>query len=244
MLGLLLFKYFGVRVQHFYYSECQRVPLVLEHSTETMDECTGHSHDHDHEENAVGLSLFKYFDLPSVSCLNEEVAGSGRAILKPHQDRLTATPALQSPDDDPELLLYIPFTEAIKAQSIAIHNAGDGASARRGKIFVDRDDLDFDTAREMTPAQSLELVPPGHFTEGTIHYPLRPAGRFQNIQSLAVFVESNFEDDDSATHISFVGLKGKGTSIKRQAVETVYESRGMKKDHKVPDGELGGQNLI
>ena len=69
--------------------------------------------------------------------------------------------------------------------------------------------------------------------------------------SLTVFFADNFasrgssdeEDDedeeDVATLVTYVGLKGKGSGQRRVAVEAVYESRGMKKDHKVPDGELG-----
>jgi hypothetical protein len=93
----------------------------------------------------------------------------------------------------------------------------------------------------LPPEATLHLVPPEHFVEGTIDYPLRPAGRFQNISSLCLFFQDNHQpnDDVVSTIITFVGLKGKGTGQKRVAVEAVYESRGMPKDHKVPDGEYG-----
>jgi len=68
----------------------------------------------------------------------------------------------------------------------------------------------------------------------------RPAGRFQNISSLTLFFPDNQErDDDVSTIITYVGLKGKGSRQKRMAVEAVYESQGMPKDHKVPEGEFG-----
>jgi PITH domain len=202
-------------------------------------ECNGHSHDHEHGED-LGLSLRQYIDLTGVSCLNEEVQGSGLAILKLHEDRLTDTPSLQSTEGDPELLLHIPFTEAVTIQSITIRNAStstETASPRHIKLFVDRDDLDFETARELRPQQQLELLPPYHFADGTIDYPCRPAGRFQNISSLTIFFTDNYDESgESVTEITHVGLKGKGTNLRRGFVDTVYESQGMPVDHAVREG--------
>ena len=45
------------------------------------------------------------------------------------------------------------------------------------------------------------------------------------------------DEDRMQTEITYVGFKGKGTNVKRKAVEAVYETRGMKKDHKVPGSE-------
>lgn len=217
-------------------------------------ECSGHSHDHDHSGDDLGLSLRPQMDLDGVTCLNEEVAGMGRSVLKLHEERLSNEPVLRSQEDDPELLLYIPFSEAVTILSIAVRSVSNNntdnhqqqpyptAPPKTVKLFPNRDNLDFDTARELTPDATLHLMPPEHFVEGTIDYPLRPAGRFQNISSLSMFFENNHtdeNDDDTATLITFVGLKGKGTNVKRMCVECVYESRGMPKDHKVPDGEYG-----
>jgi hypothetical protein len=212
-------------------------------------ECNGHSHDHDHGDD-LGVSLRPQIDFPAVSCLNEEIPNSGRAILKIHEERLSNEPSLRSQEDDPELLLHVPFTEAVTCQSISIRSVS-GADAgvqavppRRIKLFTNRDDLDFEMARNMEAVTELELLPPYHFVEGTIDYPLRPAGRFQNISSLTIFVENNYADEvDTSTIITFVGIKGKGSGQKRMAVETVYESRGMKADHKVK-GEFGSSQIL
>lgn len=131
-------------------------------------ECSGHTHDHDHSDD-LGLSLRKYVDLDRVECLNEETAGSGRAILKPHEERLSAEPSLCSPEGDPELLLTIPFTEAVTIQSITVRDSStntETASPRKIKIFTNREDLDFETARELPAQQELELLPPEHYPEG------------------------------------------------------------------------------
>ena len=216
--------------------------------TTTMDppECSGHSHDHDHADD-LGRSLRPLIDFPKVICLNEEERGSGQAILKLHEERLSATPSLLSPEDDPELLLHIPFTEAVTIQSISIRNASDNpetASPRHIKLFTEQETVDFETARDLPAQQKLELLPAEHFADGTIDYPLRPAGRFQNISALTIYVEDNYGDEDTATEITYIGIKGKGTNVKRKAVETVYESQGMPEDHKVPGGEFGTRSVL
>jgi hypothetical protein len=183
----------------------------------------------------------------SVVCLNEEVHGAGRAIIKLHEERLSDKPSLTSPDDDAELLLTVPFTEAVTIQSITIRNSSSDsnfASPRKVKVFTNRDDLDFETAREMEAQQELELLPPEHLADGTIDYPCRPAGRFQNVSCVTILVVDNYDAaGQRGTEITYVGFKGKGTGSKRLAVEAVYETTGMKKDHKVK-GEFGTQSLV
>lgn len=210
-------------------------------------ECNGHSHDHDHTDD-LGLSLRTYVDFSAVTCLNEEEKDSGKGIIKTHDERLSEYPNLKSPEDDPELLLYIPFTESVTIQSITIRDATTGnetASPRRIKLFTNRDDIDFEMARDLPAQQELELLPPDHFAEGTIDYPCRPAGRFQNISSLTIFVRDNYDDTgESGTSITYVGMKGKGTRMKRRAVDTVYEAQGMPDDHKVSGNEYLSRSLV
>ena len=209
--------------------------------------CDGHTHDT--EDDDLGQSLRPQIDFSLVTCLNEELFNAGKSALKLHEDRLSREPYLKSNDDDPELLLHIPFTESVTVKTIALRtqvpDGIEGAAPRTLKLFTNRDDLDFETARDMEAQATLELVPPEHFPEGTIDYQLRPGGRFQNISSLTIFVQDNFEfgNDDISTLLSYVGIKGRGSGQKRMAVETVYETRGMKKDHKVK-GEFGSQQMI
>jgi PITH domain len=209
-------------------------------------ECSGHSHDHDNNDD-LGVSLRPYIDLLRVSCLNEDVHDSGRSVLKLHEDRLSDTPSLKSTEGDPELILYIPFTETVTVHSISIRSSYDSSNTsppRRIKLFVDRNDLDFETARELPPQQQLELLPPDHLPNGTIDYPLRPAGRFQNLSSLSIFVMDNYsEDGDTSTVLTYVGLKGKGTKMRHGVVTAVYESQGMPKDHKVRE-DLGAPSVL
>jgi hypothetical protein len=201
-------------------------------------DCNGHSHD-DAIEDSLGLSLRQYIDFSRVTCLNEDVQDSGRTILKLHENRLTSTPYLQSSEGDPELLLYIPFTETVTIQSISIRCGNvsiQSVPPRHIKLFVNRDDLDFETARELPPQLEVELLPLDHFPDGTIDYPLRPAGRFQNVNNITIYFIDNYDDSrDLSTGITYVGLKGKGTKMRHGIITAVYETQGMPKDHKIRD---------
>lgn len=43
-----------------------------------------------------------------VSALNEAVDGSAKSVLKPWEHRLDFSTVLESNDDDPELIVFIP----------------------------------------------------------------------------------------------------------------------------------------
>lgn len=201
-------------------------------------DCNGHTHD-DENEDSLGLSLRQYIDFSRVTCLNEDVLDSGRSILKLHENRLSNSPYLQSSEGDPELLLYIPFTETVTIQSISIRCGNESIQSvppRRIKLFVNRDDCDFETARELPPQLEVELLPLEHFPEGTIDYPLRPAGRFQNVNSVTIYFIDNYDErGDLSTGITYVGLKGKGTKMRHGVITAVYETQGIPKDHKICD---------
>ncbi len=217
-------------------------------------ECDGHDHDHEHE-GGLGTSLRPQIDLDGVTCLNEDRLNMGREVLKLHEERMSTDPFLRSQEDDPELLLYIPFSEAVTITHLAVRSVTGSeddefptAPPRTIKVFSDRDNIDFDMARELAPQCKVDLLPPEHFVEGTIDYPLRPAGKFQNVSSITIFFQDNFatldDEEDVSTIVTYVGVKGKGSRQKRMAVDAVYETRGMKKDHKVPGAEFGASNEI
>ncbi|KAL3780845.1 hypothetical protein ACHAW5_000839 [Stephanodiscus triporus] len=233
--------------------------------------CDGHSHDHEHAESddtnpSLGTSLRPSIDFHNVVCLNESRPNSGRDVLKLHEDRLSSFPSLLSqedPDEEPELLLIVPFVEAVTIRSVCVlshaHRAPRSSSSsevttttappRTLRVYANRPNLDFETVRDLDPDATIMLVPPSHqwdasHATGTIDYPLRPAGRFHNVSEIALYFGDNYGvdvDDDGhdtvQTEITYVGFKGKGTNVRRRAVEAVYETMGMKADHKQPGNE-------
>lgn len=177
--------------------------------------CSGHSHDHEHEVvEEVSIHLHDFIDFTGVTCLNENISESCKSILKSYKDRFTLSSSLVS-TVDPELLLHIPFTEAVSITSLSIcgptasSNSSGAADSNTScpwhiDIYVDRNDLDFEMVQEMTPAMTLELVPPHHERDGeTIDYYVTNRGKFQNISSITLYVRDNFGGDDgSLTEVS------------------------------------------
>lgn len=68
-------------------------------------------------------------------CLNEAVSGSCQKVFKPWDKRLDFTgPTLTSDDDDPELLIHVPFDGSVKLKAICIVGAAEGRSPSKLKV--------------------------------------------------------------------------------------------------------------
>ncbi|KAF9354969.1 hypothetical protein BGX34_010718 [Mortierella sp. NVP85] len=97
------------------------------------------------------------------------------------------------------------------------------------KAFINRDDLDFDNAESTAPTQEWELVEDSHGQIAEYH---TRVAKFASIRSLALYFSDNFGGD--TTRISFIGLKGEFSELKRDPIITIYELQANPADHKVP----------
>ena len=163
-----------------------------------------------------------------------------KRIIKPWANRLDTLPRLESEEEDPELLITIPFTVAVNIRSFCIVGSERGRSPSKVKIFVNRDDLDFDLARDLTATHEAELTE--DFTAG-IDYPLVPS-KFNGVTSITLFIPSNFAGEEESTFLSYLGFKGEGTSVRRGVVETTYEASAQMKDHKKVEGTNNIQSYL
>eukprot|EP00624_Nannochloropsis_granulata_P000262 evm.model.NODE_10932_length_14799_cov_18.808027.4 len=182
--------------------------------------------------------MYAAIDTSKVRCLNESEFGACLHPFKPYSRRREAEPRLDSHDDDPELLLFVPFTRVVKLKSINIigGHAGEGTAPTKIKLFMNRDDVDFVNCRELPAAQELELVANAASMGdgGGIDYPLK-VSKFQNVDSLTIFFSENGGHD--VTSVSYVGFKGEVTTARHGVVECVYESAPQAADHKQDAGE-------
>ncbi|XP_020528852.1 PITH domain-containing protein 1 isoform X3 [Amborella trichopoda] len=195
-------------------------------------------HDHSCEDHDCGSqwSLYKHIDIPKVSALNEATAGSVKSIFKAWELRLdtskidavnmcfsdkfsfdingnTVLGFLESNEGDPELLIFIPF--------------------------INRDNIDFSDAQDMTPLQEWELA---ENLQGMLEYQTRYS-RFQSVGSLTLHFPDNFGGD--STQIYYIGLRGEATQLKRDVVATiVYEVMPNPSDHKTPTDHGGGMSEV
>jgi hypothetical protein len=97
-----------------------------------------HSHDHDHHTHEVeapeGDSLFQYIDTSKLRVLNAEEPELVAAPFKSFHERNDRMRFLSSNEDDPELILFIPFTEAVSIKSICLIGGEDGNHPKQIKL--------------------------------------------------------------------------------------------------------------
>jgi len=162
--------------------------------------------------------LLPYIDTAGVSALNESEAGACRRIFRPFDQRLQRDAWLQSEDDDPQLLITIPFTSPVKIQSLTVIGGADGSAPRELRAYINQEALDFDDADRMMAVQTWQLQEGD--AEGRIEYPTQ-FSRFQNVSRLHLLVVDNYGADE--TTIYYIGLKGIGTDHQRKAVQASRE---------------------
>jgi len=217
--------------------------------------CCAHDHDCEAEDCSPAWSLHEHVDAAKFRALNAAApAPNASELLRPWNKRTrTARPPLVSDDDDPpELLVHVPFDGLVKITAFSIVCAGDedegaptstsAAPPTRVRLFVNRDNLDFESVRSIEATQEFDVVVPGIRAGAAVEYPVKPS-KFSGVYSVDVHLPGNpttdSDDEVRPTRIDFLGFKGSHTAAKREAVVAVYEARPVPKDHKLP-GEVGG----
>ncbi|TIA26215.1 DUF1000-domain-containing protein [Aureobasidium pullulans] len=199
----------------------------------------GHSHGaHDHSEDvtpALQNSLYKQIDFDAINTLNESSSGSGSKICKKTWDeRLNPEPELCS-DADEQLLMHIPFTAQIRLHSVIIRTSQTDSAPLTLKLFINRDDLDFGTASEVQPTQTLSLSQTNDIQEVPVKRAL-----FNTVRSLDLFFEDNWgRGDEDETRISYLGFKGEWMALNREPINFMYEAAANPSDHKMVSGVRG-----
>nr|CCA20434.1 conserved hypothetical protein [Albugo laibachii Nc14] len=187
---------------------------------------TSHGHDHDHEHNdGNGETLYPFIDTTKIEVMNEADINTITYPFKPYHERHDRTRPLSSYFADPELIIYVPFTEVVDIKSICIFGGKDGYHPRDIKLYTNRNDIDFETT--IPPLQTLQIA---EDYKAEIDYPLE-ARKFQGVSSITLFITETWCGGQSVIH--YIGFKGASKKWRRGPVEAVYESRPMPSDHKI-----------
>ncbi|KAI9686461.1 MAG: hypothetical protein M1820_010620 [Bogoriella megaspora] len=214
------------------------------HSQGHDDHDHGHDHSHsghDHSDDltpALQSLLYDQIDFGKVETLNETGPGSGRAILqKTWQQRLDPEPDLES-DADEQLLMKVPFTGQVRLHSILLRTSSTSSAPKTLSLFLNRDDLDFSLASDLSPTQSFELSQTSEIQEIGVKRAL-----FNTTQSLTLFFVDNFGDgEEDVTRISYVGFKGEYMRLNKEPVNFLYEAAANPGDHKAIVGTKQGMS--
>ncbi|OQD67277.1 hypothetical protein PENDEC_c040G01360 [Penicillium decumbens] len=205
----------------------------------------GHCHgEHDHSNDitpAIQSLLYSQIDFGAITTLNEATEKGGAAIVqKTWAERLNDKPELES-DADEQLLMYIPFTGQVKVHSLLLYTAPTPSAPKTVKLFKNRDDLDFSTASELSPTQTIEVPRPVTGAD-VFELPLNRA-HWNATTSITLFFEDNWSDgEDDVTRVGYVGFKGQFTALNREPVSFLYEAAANPSDHVAIPGlsDLGG----
>lgn len=201
-----------------------------------------HSHDHDEHDHSDDITpalqnqIYSQIDFSAINTLNESVPRSGAAIVqKSWTQRLDAEPELKS-DADEQLLMTIPFTAQIRLHSILIRTSNSASAPLTLKVHVNRADLDFSSASDLQPTQTLSLAQTSEVQE----VPLRRA-LFNTTRSLTLFFEDNWSaGEEDETRVCYLGFKGEWMKLSREPVSVLYEAAARPADHKVKGTEVLG----
>ncbi|KAL8802606.1 MAG: hypothetical protein Q9182_003696 [Xanthomendoza sp. 2 TL-2023] len=199
----------------------------------------GHGHDHsDDIEPALQTLIWKQIDFESIRTLNESEPNQGAKIVeKTWPQRLDAEPMLESDADEQvravkcltEFIVSEDFTGVLKLHSILLRSSSDSSAPKTLKLYLNRDDLDFSTASDSTPTQTLEVSQTAEIQDLPVKRAL-----FGNTYSLGLFVEENHGDE--VTRIYWIAFKGEFMRLNREPVEVLYEKAANPRDHTLVQG--------
>ena len=82
--------------------------------------------------------LLPFIDLAGVSAMNATEAAAARRIFKPHDQRLDRSTYVESEEDDPQLLIHIPFICPVKIRAFTVIGGGDGLAPRELRAYINK----------------------------------------------------------------------------------------------------------
>lgn len=116
------------------------------------------------------------------------------------------------------------FAGVLKLHSLLVRSSDSTAAPKTLHLFLNNDDLDFSSAADTHPTQTLTLSQTSDIQEIPVKRAL-----FGNTYSLTMFVEDNYGDEVS--RVSYLGFKGEFTRLSREPVEVLYERAANPRDH-------------
>ncbi len=120
------------------------------------------------------------------------------------------------------------FTGQVRLHSVLLRTSTSPCAPRTLKLHINRDDLDFATATDLTATQTLELAQSNAVQE----YPVKRA-LFNSTRLLSLFVEDNWgAGDEDVSRISYIGFKGEFMRLSKEPVSVLYEAAANPADHK------------
>ncbi|TGJ86774.1 hypothetical protein E0Z10_g1969 [Xylaria hypoxylon] len=216
-----------------------------------------HDHDHDHSDDitpALQHSLYQHIRFDEIDTMNESQRDSGKAIVKKTwSERQQVEPELVSQVDE-QMLMNVPFTGQVKLHSILLRSSPSTSAPRTLRVFINRDNLDFNNVDNISPTQEFELSQTSEVQELPVRRVL-----FNSVRRLTLFFVDNFgthlrvsdsdnesdSDEEESTRLSYLGFKGEWMQLGRAPAQILYEAAPNPNDHtlKGTDTKRLGRNV-
>ena len=209
------------------------------HHHHDEEHAEAHNHVHDHDDDIVPALqnlLYQQIDFARLRTLNEDESDQGRRIVqKTWAQRLDPTPELKSFADE-QLLMIVLFTGRVRLHSVLLRTSPSPSSPKTLKLFLNDDALDFATASDKPPTQTLEISQ----TDDVQEIPVKRA-LFNTTRALALFFEDNWSGgEEDETRISYLGFKGDFMRLNKEPVNFMVELAANPSDHKTIAGVKEG----
>lgn len=188
------------------------------------------------EDVGEKFSLYRFVNVMGLSALNAVDPSRLKDVLRPEQTKTGSDWEhifVESDDEDPQMILIIPFAGSVRLRKIVILATGDSCPTEV-RLFKNHN-VSFDT--DVAPTQVLQL---GDDPRGELEYPLT-APKFTDVRTLSLFFPDSV--GGLVTRIYYIGLLGEFTPAQAKLTGVVYESKPQLKDHQTRADETGSQNL-
>ena len=160
-------------------------------------------------EDQIIVDLKDCINIAEVYALNEQVTHSCQKIFKNKDDMLDKTDFCESNEDDPELLINIPFFTQVAIKSMKLIGGEDGTAPNKVKLYVNSTNPDFDLLEGPATHQIDTIENP----DGSLVYNL-PQFKFSSVWNLTLIVPSCTDSDHSK--IYYIGLEGIASKKKQK----------------------------
>ena len=176
------------------------------------------------------VDLKSSINLSEVYSLNERVSQSCKTIFKDKEDMLDKTYFCESNEDDPELLINIPFSSQVVIKSMKLIGGEDGTCPSKVKFYVNATNPDFDLL-EGKATHEVNII---ENTDGSMTYNL-PQFKFNSVWNLTLIVPTCMDADH--TKIYYIGFEGIASNKKHKVPISVNVE--MKNSNKIEGLEEG-----
>jgi hypothetical protein len=119
------------------------------------------------------------------------------------------------------------FTGQVKLHSIIIRTSNSSSAPQTLKAFINRDDLDFSSASDLSATQEFHLSQTSEIQDIPVKRAL-----FGKVQSLTLFFVDNFgHGEEDVTRVTYLGFKGEWMQLGRPPTNIIYEAAANPSDH-------------